>query len=199
MKRITVLAATGLVSVALAACGSSNKSSGAATKSVAASSTPTTTAVSSTPTAVSSTPTATSTSAAGTSTTASVPMSLAAFKAAVKAQGAAAKQIGAALEKALQNAGKMTNATFASTFAALGQQFQQYAASFSQIHPPAKYAAPFDTIAQGYAKLALDVIALSHATTAAQSGAEARTLVKDASALRRPENTLGKELGLPNH
>jgi hypothetical protein len=195
--------AVALSALALAACGSSSthKSSTTSGSSPAAvASTPTTTtSASSTPTATtaSSTPTATATTSGATSTSAA-PIggnTLAAFKAALAVEKKSSDAIGRALVQALNNAGHMTNATFASTFGALGQQFTAFAAGLAKVQAPARYRSLLAGVQKGYAKIAADVTLLSHSTTAAQSHARTLALAKDINAMVAVRTELGKAIG----
>jgi hypothetical protein len=193
MNRITALALTGLVSLALAACGSSNKSSSSHSTptSAAVASTPTSAGASSTPTSTGTLSTPTSTIAAGTGP----------FKTQLAALLTAGKPLGTAIATAVVHAGKMSNATVASTFGGLGARVDQFEAAMATLRPPAADKAKFRALLAGYRRLAGDLTNISRLGTqngtVAQGRAAGVQLVRDGAKTQVAARALLKAVGLP--
>jgi hypothetical protein len=135
---------------------------------------------------------------AGSSTNAA-PITLAAFKSALVSEKTASVKLGNALVKALNNAGHMSNATFAATFGALGTQFTAFAAGLGHLQAPAKYRGLLAALQHAFATVASDVTSLAQSTTAAQSHARTLQLAADIQKLPAAEQALGNAVGLPKN
>jgi hypothetical protein len=200
MNRITALALTGLVSLALAACGSSNKSSSnhSTPTSAAVASTPTSTGVSSTPTSTGTSSTPTGTSTSGTSTVAAGTGS---FKTQLAALLVAGQPLGTAIATAVLHAGKMSNTTVASTFGGLGARVGQFEAQMAKLQPPGPDKAKFGALLSGYTRLAGDLSNISKLAsqngTVAQGRAAGVRLVRDVAKTQVAARALLKAVGLP--
>jgi hypothetical protein len=191
--RRSSFAAAAFAALALGACGSSSSHSSSPS---AVASTPASTG-SSTPAATgagsSSTPAGTSTSSTGTSASTS------AFKTAFAAQKASFTALGTEFATALNSAGSMSNATLATTFAAISKAVAKQQAALSQIQAPAQYQGQLRQLSGAFGKVAAGlsaIVADAQSGNSAKAKTDTEQVIKDAAAVKSADNSLSKSLGL---
>ena len=179
-----------LMTVGLAACGSTTTT----TSSTAPA--PTTTG---TPSATSSTSTVAPTPTSTQTTAAPGPASVSSFKSAYAAEKVKFSLLGSDLAKAVEGARSKSNAQLATEFQALSVRAAQQAARLANLHPPAKYMNDLAQLTTSFAAVAADLTAIaSAATNGDPPAAKAATekLVQDAARVKAHDTALTKSLGL---
>jgi hypothetical protein len=126
--------------------------------------------------------------------------SLSSFKSGFAADKAQFSKLGTDLGAAVAGAGSKSNSQLATEFGALSSRATQQAAQLRKLDPPSKYKTELASLAAGIDIVAADLRTIAAAATAGDARAAraaAETLAQNAATVQANDQTLTRQLGLP--